>query len=89
VDDDDEELLLHVFRSMDTDNNGNISREKLQAALSLENKELAEALMVAIKEEDRAAGIDFAAFKKGADQVCPSCFCSSNPAPHASWQIYV
>jgi hypothetical protein len=89
VDADDEELLQHVFKSMDTDRDGNISREELQAALSSENKELAVALMVAIKEEDRAAGIDYAAFKKGADQVCPPCSCSSNPSPHASWQLYV
>jgi Ca2+-binding EF-hand superfamily protein len=81
VDADDKELLQHVFTSMDTDSDGNISRAELQAALSSENKELAEALMVAIKEEDRTAGIDFAAFKKGADQVCPPCFCSRNPAP--------
>jgi hypothetical protein len=89
VDADDEELLRYVFRSMDTDNNGNISRDELQAALSSENKELAEALKVAIKEEDRAAGINYAAFKKGADQVCPPCSCSSNSSPHTSWQIYV
>jgi hypothetical protein len=89
VDADDEELLQHVFKSMDTDKDGNISREELQAALSSENKELAVALMVAIKEEDRAAGIDYAAFKKGADQVCPPCSFSSNPAQHVSWQIYI
>ena len=69
VKDDDEALLQHVFLSMDKSHDKRISREELYDALNVlnANKELVDALLGVIKEGE--AGIDFEAFRMGADQV--------------------
>jgi Ca2+-binding EF-hand superfamily protein len=69
--DDDDELLHHLFQQMDSNKDGRISKEELNAALqSKGNKELVEALTGAVvgMQQDEA-GIDFEAFKAGANLV--------------------
>jgi hypothetical protein len=69
--DDDDELLHHLFQQMDSNKDGKISEEELNAALqSKGNKELAEALTgAAVEAQQGEAGINFDAFKAGADLV--------------------
>jgi hypothetical protein len=65
---DDEALLRHVFGTIDKDGNQFISREELNNALQYSHsKELVDALKGVIKDDK--VGIDFNAFKSGADQV--------------------
>jgi hypothetical protein len=65
---DDEALLRHVFGTIDKDGNKSISRKELDDALqSSDSKELVDALKGVIK--DGEVGIDFNAFKTGANQV--------------------
>jgi hypothetical protein len=65
---DDEALLRHVFGTIDKDGNESISRKELDDALqSSDSKELVDALKGVIK--DGEDGINFNAFKSGADQV--------------------
>ena len=69
--DDDDELLHHLFQQMDSNKDGKISKEELNAALqSKGNKELVEALTgAAVEAQQGEAGIKFDAFKAGADLV--------------------
>jgi hypothetical protein len=66
--DDDDELLHHLFQQMDSNKDGKISKEELNAALqSKGNKELVEALTgAAVEAQQGKAGINFDAFKAGA-----------------------
>jgi hypothetical protein len=68
---DDDELLNHLFQQMDSNKNGKISKEELDAALqSKGNKELVEALtgaVVGVQQDETC--IDFNTFKAGADLV--------------------
>jgi hypothetical protein len=72
---DDEELLLRVFKDMDTNGDGVISREELDEALEswTGNRELAEALHGA--GQDGEAVMEYEDFKKIADKVylCTEC----------------
>jgi hypothetical protein len=66
---DDDELLLRVFKDMDTNGDDVISREELDEALEswTGGMELVEALQVAVQSAGR--GVDFDTFKKMANQV--------------------
>jgi hypothetical protein len=66
---DDDVLLLRVFKDMDTNCDCLISREELDNALEswTGSRELEGALQVAV--QDAGTGVDFATFKKVANQV--------------------
>jgi hypothetical protein len=67
---DDDELLLRVFKDMDTNGDDVVSREELDEALEswTGNRELAEALQGAA--QDGEAVMKYEDFKKIADKVC-------------------
>jgi hypothetical protein len=66
---DDDELLLRVFKDMDTYGDDAISREELDKALELwtGSREVVEALQGAV--QGAGTGVDFDTFKKMANQV--------------------
>jgi hypothetical protein len=66
---DDDELLLRVFKDMDTNGDGVISREELDKALEswTGSRELVEALQGAV--QSAGTGVDFNSFRKMANQV--------------------
>jgi Ca2+-binding EF-hand superfamily protein len=66
---DDDELLLRVFKDMDTNGDGVVSREELDKALEswTSSRELVEALQGAV--QIAGTGIKFDTFKKMVNQV--------------------
>jgi hypothetical protein len=66
---DDDELLLRVFKDMDTNGDGVISREELDKALEswTGSRELVEALQRAVQGSE--TGVDIDSFRKLANQV--------------------